>query len=526
MTGVLLNSGNLQDYTALGDEGQPIHAVATQIREVIRMRVSAAAANSLAIPRINENRSSVDWYAGESGTVVPWAAASEIERAYALECLDQYKQAVTEGLSTISGVSERERQVILNLKDKIFTHPTNNCVFLVNGNPVLTFWGFYAGQAPAPDPFSDLRASPVASAMPASVPPVAPVAALALAPKRRPWWLWLLLLLLLLALLFFLLRGCSQSSPELPLAPVTAPAIDEPVAPRVERLAPEPTESIEPEPEKTLEPIDERERRVRVPGASVQTDRLIERSEPERSIGRLDGVNGIDSIDETLVPLTPLEPPLPDSDADTLLPDGSLVTEDTLIDRSDNLAIDPSQAELPVDELAQTPEVPEVPTDLTAPLDPTLVPDTSSPSQGEPVQSDQRSPAPEPQAAVGPRIDIPSDAVRSGSVSFTDGRWRAAGGLQDSATGKPVQLWYEFKDGKGTVTVDKGAGVLCQTNASSQMQGERLLIAPSPAVAQCADGTALELPTIECAPQSNGPANCQGVAADGTPLPIIIRQSP
>ena len=542
MTGVLLHSGNLQDYTALGDEGQPIHAVATQIREVIRLRVSPAAAQSLAIPRINESRSTVDWYASESGTVVPWSAATEIERAYALECLEGYKTEVTAALSTLSGVSERERQVIQNLKDKIFTHPANNCVFLVNGNPVLTFWGFYAGQAAPVDPFSDLRATPGApAAVAAAAPGVATSAPVVT--RRRPWWFWLLLLLLLLLLLFLLLRGCSwRSDPVVPGAQVT------PLVPVDERNrsdlavlepADEPIESIE-----SVE-LERQDRALRdvVPRTGVTVERRVRDGKVE-----IDRVDGALATDEPIVELPSDaqvldgpgalvdEPVIDGSVVDeqatveqTLLPDGSEVNEQNVAADSDAQtradaaqAIDPASPDGSPDEpasqgAAPTVTPPEIALDPSDPSDPAAAPDTQSQTQ---ATGERQAPA------LGPRIAIPTDAARSGSVSFTDGRWRAAGGLQDSATGKPVQLWYEFKDGKGSVTVDKGAGVRCQTSATSQMQGDRLLIAPAPAVAPCADGSSLQLPTIECVPDAAGPANCQGVAADGSPLPIIIRQSP
>jgi hypothetical protein len=89
-----------------------------------------------------------------------------------------------------------------------------------------------------------------------------------------------------------------------------------------------------------------------------------------------------------------------------------------------------------------------------------------------------------------------------------------------------VRLLYDFKDGKGKVTVEKSGGVRCQTNASSQMTGGQLVISGDARAAQCSDGTTMALPTISCTPNQSGQANCTGVASDGNPLPIMIRQSP
>lgn len=104
--------------------------------------------------------------------------------------------------------------------------PDENFVYLVDGRPVLTFWGFiHAGAERSRQPLHCLypRTAPIAEPVATPpVPPAAPIApaaaAAAVAPAaavaRLPWWRnwrWLLPLLLLLALLLLLLfglRGC------------------------------------------------------------------------------------------------------------------------------------------------------------------------------------------------------------------------------------------------------------------------------------------------------------------------------
>ena len=100
----------------------------------------------------------------------------------------------------------------------ILHHPDSSFVFLVDGQPVITFWGFvHNGADRTLDPLHALRpAVPVAA--PVRAPAVETAAAtttlLDATLERRPWWkrwwLWLALLLLLLALLFGL-RACAPN---------------------------------------------------------------------------------------------------------------------------------------------------------------------------------------------------------------------------------------------------------------------------------------------------------------------------
>jgi len=520
MTGVLLNSGDLQKYQPLGDEGQPVYSVATQLREVIRARVGADAANCLAIPKVNETGSTVDWYAPQGGMVVPWSAATPEEQASAVASLDRFKQAVTTSLGAVSGVSGREQQIIQSLKDKVFTHPDNACVFLVNGEPVLTFWGFHVGEAPSPDPFYNLRPAPAVVAdapvagaagigAGAATATTATTAAAVTTVARRPWWHWLLLALLLLLLLFLLLRACAPAgSINLPgfQGVAVSPTIDPPNAPAIER---------DPNVDVTVRERDLTQNRIDLTGQAVGDVNTVS---PNRS-----GSIAVAPVDT--------EAAIAADGVETAEGGGE---SQAAIDSAQGM--DPS-IESPNDPTADPTAEPS--TDPT--VDQTLMPDPSadpSADRGAPDADQTAIPAvPVPDATAGAQpsgatpplgqaMQIPSGAVQSGSVSFLDGRWRAAGGIQDANTGQPVKLFYDFKDGKGAVTVEKSGGIRCQSNASSQMTGGQLVISNDDGAAKCSDGTSMVLPTISCTPNASGQTDCAGVSSDGKPLPIMIRQSP
>ena len=240
MAGSLLVSGNPQHYKAIGEGGQPVYSVAFQLREAIRLKAGAEVADCLAIPQPNQHGSVIDWYAPHPGDVVPWSTASVQEREDALAALDAAQgklEAAAQAMRDTTGrntQTEREKNTALRLITKAFYFPDPNFIFLVNGKPVITFWGFNTLGALLPsDPFGGLRNT-------------TGVTETAAAPTgKRSWWWWLLLLLLLLLLLFVLLRSCAPQS-WLAGLPLSSQTVTEPntVRPKAGEAAPNPPDTV------------------------------------------------------------------------------------------------------------------------------------------------------------------------------------------------------------------------------------------------------------------------------------------
>lgn len=489
MAGVLLHSGSLQQYTAIGDEGQPVYLLASQLREAVRLKIGSTAAQCLAIPRVNEARSYIDWYSSQDGMVVPWAAATDQERTEALRELDEFHQAMQRTAVTLNGVSDRERRIIQNLLDKVFHFPDRNCVFLVDKRPVLTFWGFQAGAgAPPRDPFHLLR--PVAQA---TVPQPVDTAQR----NGRPWWLWLLLLLLLAALLLWLLRGC------MPGVSVTLPAEGAAPPPAIEVPAPDKAAGPTPSnPLLTVEPVKDTvlqhwwQRLVggssSVVGASTGVERSAAVAADGSAVANLGG------------------PLAAEQSAASGAPDGQEARPESGLPAA-------AEASLAADSPASTPQG-TAPTNGQTPEKPTQLPAQNTTPSGPSIDPVA--------AALGQPMAIPPSAVQNGSVKFLDGNWRAAGGIQDSVTGQPVRLNYQFDNGKAKVTVSRGNGVVCEGSASSTMASGNLKISEQGTVAKCSDGSTFALPAISCTPDQSGQARCIGVGQDGRSLPITIRKTP
>lgn len=142
MAKTLLRSGNLDDFQAVGGGGQAVFESALQIREALRLRKQQAIVDCLAVPQVNDGGDRVDWYSPVDGDVASWNAADEDVRFRALRYLENTLASV-ESLSKKSLQSPKTAQQLFgSLLSKAFQFPGENFLFLVDGKPVITFWGF------------------------------------------------------------------------------------------------------------------------------------------------------------------------------------------------------------------------------------------------------------------------------------------------------------------------------------------------------------------------------------------------
>lgn len=142
MAKTLLRSGDLDDFQAVGGGGQAVFDSALQIREALRLRKQQALVDCLAIPQVNDEGDRVDWYAPVEGRSVSWKAADEDARFRAL----RYLESTLDSAATLSRKCMQSpktaQQLFGSLLEKALQFPGENHVFLVDGKPVITFWGF------------------------------------------------------------------------------------------------------------------------------------------------------------------------------------------------------------------------------------------------------------------------------------------------------------------------------------------------------------------------------------------------
>jgi hypothetical protein len=486
MAGSLLVSGNPQHYKAIGEGGQPVYSVAFQLREAIRLKAGAEVADCLAIPQPNQHGSVIDWYAPHAGDVVPWSTASVQEREDALAALDAAQgklEAAAQAMRDTTGrntQTEREKNTALRLITKAFYFPDPNFIFLVNGKPVITFWGFNTLGALLPsDPFGGLRNT-------------SGVTQTAAAPtSKRSWWWWLLLLLLLLLLLFVLLRSCAPQS-WLAGLPLSGQTVTEPdrARPPVSDAVPKPPDTV----------ID-------------------------RGVAGLrrwwSGQTGQSITDTAGTPVT-------------------AGTTGTTTDSSGRVEGSATSTDTPVNNAPETSGVSgeSAPLNSEAPSN-TPTDQTQTPNAGQsannatPPTTAQTPPTPDATTqpgsvpGAGNPLQIPNSAANTGSTNFLDGRWNAGAGIQDAKTGKPLRMEYDFSqgNGQGKVNIQRGDGTRCTGDVAAQMQGRSLNINDR-GVAKCSDGSTMALPKVTCVPTADGRADCQGRYENGTSFPVSMRHAP
>lgn len=568
MTGPLLKSGSLTAFHAVGAVGNPVYLAASQLRAAIARRLGADVADTFAIPQRNEDGDAVDWYAPRPGPVVPWSAASDSERAGAQQRLLKVRAQIEDLGHQMEAEASPERQVFGRLLAQVMSFPDDDDVHLVNGQPVLTFWGFVKDRAAVgSDPLRSLDMH-LAEAQPTS--------------QRRalPWWAWALiglLLLLLLLLALFGLRGCDApptsadgTTPSSGLAtrqltgvePASERAVDLTDAP----IADPPMEQTTPVPESPI--------RANANRVSIDRDTRIDGGGPSQ-LDQLDQVDQLDAdaIDATLLDGIDGDATLEGdvdntalaTDADTLIGDDAFPLEsvDAAIAAED---LAPAAEPLPAEELAEAPVAPsaeemsdadaavdEIAEDLSdatgeasedaatpepdtpeAGTSEAANPDTAAPDAAESPQatsSDETASGIDPAAATaaGAEPDDPSTGgpppVRIAPKRLLNSSWRTSTTLLDPKDGSPIHLDYRLKDGAGKLRLTRKDGSTCESGADAKVQDGRLLV-DSAAEIVCADGTSFGRPRIDCTPRADGKARCVGRYPDGSTFPIDMQQQP
>ncbi|MFP2384518.1 SrfA family protein [Enterobacter ludwigii] len=142
MAKTLLRSGNLDDFQAVGGGGQAVFESALQIREALRLRKQQAIVDCLAIPQVNDGGDRVDWYSPVDGSVTSWKAANEDDRYRALRYLENTLASVESLSKKCLQSPNTAQQLFGSLLSKAFQFPGENFLFLVDGKPVISFWGF------------------------------------------------------------------------------------------------------------------------------------------------------------------------------------------------------------------------------------------------------------------------------------------------------------------------------------------------------------------------------------------------
>ncbi|WP_114393933.1 SrfA family protein [Oleisolibacter albus] len=457
--GPLLAQDTLARYRPLGAHGRTVLSAAPQLRAGIRRQLQEEDAACLAIPQVNGSGTGVDWYAPFPGPVVPWSAMSAEERAAAKAEIDQRRARLQAHAAALLARQPRgDAEVFASMLPHVLEFPDDNHIHLVAGRPVVTFWGFQPLAGSVAPELPVLPTDPPGVAVPIATGQTG----LLVDRPRRPWWHWLLGLLgllLALVLLSWLLRSCGV--PGVPSVPI--PGLPDLSAPRSPDL---PAIPVVPGGSGPVVPG------VAVPGVAVPGGTVPGMAAP-----------GAPNPGASMPGVTP--PSLPGG----------------------------NEAGTPPD----TPPQPAAPPsgDMPAGPPPTLPdPAGTPPMPGTP-------PAPGVPPTPETPLRIPEQAQRDGSVDFLNGHWRSRTSLMDSLSGRPLEVTYDFQDGKGTVTVHRSDGTQCKGPMAARMAGGALLLDQT-AVADCGDGQVFEPSTVQCRPGADGTAACQGAHGSGAQFQVQV----
>jgi hypothetical protein len=471
--GPLLVSEPLQRYRALGMAGDPVWRAAGQLRTAIAARLSRKHADLLAIPEVDPTGRRIDWYAPFEGEARKLSDLSEAERAPLLDEVHRLHGEIA-GLADSMEAPQRssaERNFARLLRHAL-TAPGEDALYIVDGKPVMTFWGFSADAAlpgvflasPPPAPRSAVGARAIPEAVLASAPAVVATG------TRSVWWQWLLLgmlLMLLLALLAWLVR---------PYLPHIEPYLEAEARDRALSLA-------------VRQPLELQQTRV----STLQQDNENLRLELARLTDELsrrggDCAAGVIGPGGTIVG-TVNGPPIERGAAPDAPPaaDVNLAAKDAGKDKDMNK----DQGKGPDDKNVDKGDA--------------KGPDPQDKNQDKNNGKDKNPAKDEPKPMV-----VPPEAKQKQDLGFLKGDWRSRTGLATATGERDIRPSYTLDDkGKGKVSFVQKNGTSCEAPAEARWDGAKLVIEEK-ANPKCADGRTYARNTVNCEVGADGIAKCNG----------------
>jgi hypothetical protein len=469
--GPLLVSEPLQRYRALGLAGDPVWRAAGQLRAAIAARLSREHADLLAVPEAEPSGRTINWYAPFDGEVKRLGDLGEAERRDMLDRVHRLHGEIA-GLATQMEAVERsgaERNFARLLRQAL-TAPGEETLYVVDGRPVMTFWGF-AADAALPGVFLPSLPPAVAPRVAAAPQPGRPEAVMASAPAvtavaapRTVWWQWLLLgvvLMLILALLAWLVR---------PYLPRIEPYIEAEARERALGFA-------------VRQPLELQQTRV----ATLVQDNEELRLELARLADELSrrggdcaaGIIGPGGVIVGSVGGPPIERGAG--------PDLGLAANDSTKDPNGPDAKGAGMKE------------PEEQNKDKAQSDPKNDPKNDP---GRNAANDRKD---EPKPMV-----VPPEAKQKQELAFLKGDWRSRTGLATATGEKDLRPNYTLDDkGKGKVSFTQKNGATCEAPAEARWDGTKLVIEEK-SNPRCSDGKTYARNTVNCEIGADGAAQCKG----------------
>ena len=531
MVGIKLRSGKLSEYVAMGAEGAPAYTSADQLRVAIRRHMGQESADFFAVAKPNDSGDGIEWYAPNRGTVIPWSSATPEEKDKAKAMLVEAQEKILEHSATLLKNENQEQQLFGKLLEKSVRIPDDTHVYIVNGKPVVTFWGFDKPNAPA-------GADTITTLITVPNTPEEIIEEEIVPPQKKSsflmWLIPLLLLLLLLLLLWFL-----YFYPKEPEAIAVTPSVTErPVI-----------DDNDQEEDTVLDDIIDDENLIEndLIRKNIHRDRRDtsytgnhDRSTTNLHNNTLDRTT--DTINSDLVNEGRTDEDLV-LDEDALLENGEdTLPEEVLMDDEGTLVDgDILEEDIPLPEVIGNPEgnaltdeaIGNPEEQVPSPQDGVL-PESSpenntmnenTPSEDMSEEALRREGGRNQRKSRAQPLTIPPEALKSGSTEFMDGEWASHAGLIDSKTGKPIKVEYDIEDGAGQARIKRPDGSVCSGNVGTSIENGQLVINGQDSI-RCPDGVTYDTSKVVCSNNENGSGtDCKGINEGGKDYPVRLRKS-
>ncbi|EKK3982767.1 SrfA family protein [Cronobacter sakazakii] len=468
MAKILLRSGDLDDFQSVGENGQAVFESALQIRETLRLRKQPLV-ELLAIPQLNEEGDRVDWYSPVSGKVMGWASASREERERALRFLESALSSAR-ALSKRCLESEKTAQQLFGaLLAKAVQFPGANFLYLVDGKPVITFWGFVnLNQGARDDVLECLREAE----------PIEPE--IIMTPQEEPEP-----------------TPVMMTEPDAPLL-ATPPVSPAPVAP-----AP-------------AAPVHASAAALAAYAAEAEATTPPEETAPAT-------VKAPTPARRSRVPLWtwPLA-------AAVVM--GAVAAPVTwyLLQQKETAAPTVSVAQIKAQEIAPAPvksvDAPAAPAAPVVPVAPTTSLPLAEAKVTPPAPVVEEKPVAAPAPVDKNALVMDANQVKAGTTRFLNGTWRLSIGSPDPITGKATSMRVEMKNNKGTARVTLGDNVVCKAELFSGLHQTGELMIKTRGKARCSDGSRYPMPEVACKAGPNDVAECTGRYDEKTVLPLTMKK--
>lgn len=492
MQSKILKSDYVYDYKAYGHDGKTIWKYAIPFKSAIERDPSLgkSIADLLANPASKENPDGkLDWFIpfppenGIDYNVISWDQMTIEQkknvRSKIARCQDQVQLVASEWeANSFSKNTALFAHFLKGDGETSICFPGFDCVYLVDGKPVITFWGFIKKDGEVnknaegivnAHPLTETKPEPTPDVKPEPKAPVPPVASTSSGHKHclcalGALLLLLPLLLLLAYLLWWFLRG----------APSGCPIFT--VYPKVWNF------SLEPDHICSLD--------VNMP--NLDTPDLPELPKPEQPKPELP---------ELEAPLVPLDADVPAVNGGGNGNGGALASPN-----ADTPSAPENQPTPPAPEAQSAPSNPE-----PQPTPPELKDEKNDNQEEEPLIAPPELDNPSDNTNSTPQAETPTtpvdlDEQDNGGLN---GHYSARTGIVDKNNSKPVKVDYDFKNGEGTATLTRSDGSKCTGKSSGAIKDGKLMIDGSNAVT-CADGTVYEMPHVNCEKDGNGKTFCGG----------------